>query len=109
MIVIVVSVVAGTTMLSLIAWMYFRYLRDKHAASGGASSLTTSELELMLRRVVEESNAPLRARIEDLEAQLETEDEPVKELPAHKKEPLLDEPDGPRDLAALPRKKSHAV
>ncbi len=111
MTVIVVSVVAGTTMLSLIAWMFFRYLREKNAAKSGASSMTASELETMLRRVVEEANESLTDRIELLEAQVGRELDAVENvLPEHKKDSLLDGlEDGPRDLAAISKKKSHTV
>ncbi len=115
MTVIVVSVLAGTTMFSLIAWMFFRYLREKNASRSGAPSMTTSELETMLRRVVEEANSPLLDRIELLESQVNKELETIEaesdQILSGGKEGLLLEnvEEGPRDLAAISRKKSYTV
>lgn len=48
------------------------YLSSKHhlpsGKSGSGSSLTTSELENMIRRAVDDANAPMRRRLEVLEA-----------------------------------------
>ena len=54
--------------------MVLRHRRKSKEAStgsrGGESSLTTSELERLMRRAVEEGTAPLADKIEDLELEL---------------------------------------
>jgi hypothetical protein len=67
--------------------------KTKELQSGsrsGEGSLTTSELERLMRRAVDEGTEPLRQAIADLEAQLATQDT-VKALPPAEKRPLLDE------------------
>ena len=69
-IIIVVAILAGTftTTVKLI----LNHLKDQRrdASAGTASGgVTTSELEALMRRAVAEANAPLLARIEDLEEQ----------------------------------------
>ncbi len=77
--------------------------------------MTTSELETMLRRVVEEANSPLLDRIELLESQVNKELETIEaesdQILSGGKEGLLleDVEEGPRDLAAISRKKSYTV
>ena len=113
----VITVIAGTIMLSGIARMYFRYLGQKVGVNKDASSsLTSGELEAMLRRVVDESNAPLLARIERIENQLATGsgatsdlETDIKSLPAHERNPILEDLDAPQDLAAISKRKSHTV
>ncbi len=109
---LVISVIAGTIMLASIARSYFRYLGEKAGVKkekSSGSSLTTSELELMLKRVVDESNASLVGRIEKLENQLPAQKSGSKALPAHESDAILDELDGPRDLAAISQRKSRTV
>jgi hypothetical protein len=116
-IVTVITVLAGTFMLSFIARMYFKYLSGKAGVNTDtSSSLTSSELEMMLRRVVDESNEPLLARIEGVEKQLaagiDTTPDAVaaiKSLPAHEKNPILEDLDVPDDLAAISKRKSHTI
>ena len=109
--IVVIAIMAFTGLSIFIVHTIFSFLRakagiDKDGKSKQASlkdsgaSLTTSELQSMLREVVEEANAPLRKRIEALEA-IAIED-PVPQLPQAKRslnDELLDE--GPRDLAAI--------
>ena len=113
--IVVIAIMAFTGLSVFIVHTIFSFLRAKagidrskkeqaaQLESNGAS-LTTSELESMLRRVVEEANAPLTRRIEALEALAVDDEEPLAELPEAQKslnEQLLEE--GPRDLAALTR------
>ncbi len=120
MIFLSIAVSAGAITLSYIARMYFKYLNNKAGVKTGnsSSSMTTSELESMLRRVVKEANAPVLDRIEDIEERLdmgigthslEEEEEEIKSLSAHQVDPILDELDVPEDLAALSKRKSRTV
>ena len=64
------AIVAGT--FFAVVKVVLGYLSSKHqlpsGKSGSGSSLTTSELETMIRRAVDEANAPMRRRLEVLEA-----------------------------------------
>ena len=103
--IIVIAILAFTGLSIFVIHTVFSYARERAGLSkkkqkDGQSSVTTSELEEMLKRVVSEANAPLVNRIQALEA-LESN----RELSPAK--PLLEIPDGdewgegPRDLAAL--------
>ena len=102
----IISIVAGSIVMIALAKMLFSYLRDRAGlskSSAGAPSLTTSELEGMLKRVVAEANEPLLDRVEALEHVLAADS---KALPPRREEPLLDElHDGPNDLAAITQRK----
>ncbi|HMB90256.1 MAG TPA: hypothetical protein VKP65_05370 [Rhodothermales bacterium] len=69
-IVLALAIVAGTFFAVVKAVL--GYLSSKHQVPSGklgaGSSLTTSELESMIRRAVDEANAPMRRRLEVLEA-----------------------------------------
>jgi hypothetical protein len=71
----------GLTMVSMI----LRHRRKQKAAVGAArgSSMTTSELESMMRRAVEDATAPLAAKIESLEMELVTYGSERKHVGAH--------------------------
>lgn len=61
-------------------------------AGKGGSSLTTSELERIMRRAVDEGTEPLRQAVEDLEARLAeraSSREPVRALPPAERLDLL--------------------
>ena len=113
----VVTVLAGTLMITFIAKMYFKHLSEKAGVSNNtSSSLTSGELERMLRRVVDESNEQLLARIKGMEERWATvpdsatEDKGrIKSLPAHEKNPVLEDLDVPDDLAAISKRKSRTV
>jgi len=60
------SIAAGTLVITSIVRNISKYMRARHGATQG-SSMTTSELEKMLRRVVEESTETLHERIDKLE------------------------------------------
>jgi len=85
--IVIISILAGTFM-SIIR-MVLGY-KERRLTSGkmGESSLTTSELERMMRRAVEEATEPLVRKIDDLEFELAT----------RKEAPQLGE--GRRDLLA---------
>jgi len=101
----IISIVAGTLMMITLAKMLFSYLRDRAGLSkrsASSPSLTTSELEGMLRRVVAEANEPLLDRVEALEDILSSGS---KSLPPRREEPLLDElQDSANDLAAVTKR-----
>ena len=113
--IVVIAIMAFTGLSIFIVHTIFSFLRAKagigkhnkgseKSLEASGASLTTSELESMLRKVVEDANAPLTKRIEALEA-IATE-EPIAQLPEAKKtlnEELMDE--GPRDLAAISQKR----
>lgn len=84
------------------------YLSNKHQLPSGktanGSSLTTSELETMIRRAVDEANAPMRRRLEVLEAIVTDPDERA-ELSARQHRLLeeLDETESAEPVAARRR------
>ena len=71
----------GLTMTSMI----LRHRRKQKAekSSGADASMTTSELESMMRRAVEDATAPLVAKVEDLEMELVKYGADQKQLQAH--------------------------
>jgi len=71
----------GLTMTSMI----LRHRRKQKAGQSAASdaSMTTSQLESMMRRAVEDATAPLAAKIEDLEMELVKYGSEQKQLQAH--------------------------
>lgn len=73
--------VFGLTMTSMI----LRHRRKQKAGGGSTdeSSLTTSQLESMMRRAVEDATAPLAAKIEDLEIEVVKMGSSAKQLAAH--------------------------
>ncbi len=94
----IIAIVASTVLISILASQWFKYLKTR-AGGGPASgdSLTSSELEGMLTRVVEEGNRPLLQRIEALERALRAPS-PAMRLPSPIETVLLDElpPEGDR-------------
>lgn len=71
----------GLTMMSMI----LRHRRKQRGTTGSTSdsSLTTSKLETMMRRAVEDATAPLAAKIEDLEIEVVKMGSSSKQLAAH--------------------------
>lgn len=112
--IVVIAIMAFTGLSIFFIHTIFSFLRaragierkkknEKAQLESSGASLTTSELESMLRKVVEEANEPLTRRIEALEAM--AIEEPIAQLPKAQKtlnEELL-ENEGPRDLAAMSR------
>ncbi len=86
--IIIVSIVA-VTILSIVR-MSLKYVETtgKSRTSEG-SSLTTSELERLMRRAVEEATAPLTKKVEDLEFEMATNKEP-QQLGEARKDLLID-------------------
>jgi hypothetical protein len=82
-IIVLTAIIAGTTMITTIAKSIIGAVKKKSAAVN-SPSLTTSELERMLRDVVGEVTAPLYAKIEALEKRLDA--------------PMLNAPSSPIDL-----------
>lgn len=76
--------VLSTFGLALVS-MILRHRRKQKSAVGAASgsSMTTSELESMMRRAVEDATAPLAAKIESLEMELVAYGSERKYLGAH--------------------------
>ena len=66
----ILAILAGTAMITTITKSIIGAVKQKSAAEN-SPSLTTSELERMLRDVVSEATAPLHAKIESLEARLD--------------------------------------
>ena len=106
--IVVIGILCFTGLSIFIVHTIFSFLREKAGLAADKkeqSSLTTSELEGMLRRVVEEVTLPMADRIAALEDQFSaTPDSP--RLPAAQKRlnDALDEAldgEGPRDLAAM--------
>ncbi len=123
--IIVISVMAFSGLSIFIIHTIFSFLRDKHGLDSkkgkDSSSLTTSELENMLRRVIEEATEPLMSRLENLEEQLlDGSEENERKGAEHRRRLSLPEPgfdefdsdldsdldDGPSDLAALSKRQS---
>ena len=71
----------GLTMTSMI----LRHRRKQKAGSSSSSeaSMTTSDLEHLMRRAVEDATAPLAAKIEDLEIELVKMGSAARQLEAH--------------------------
>lgn len=71
----------GLTMTSMI----LRHRRKQRGSAGASSesSMTTSQLESMMRRAVEDATAPLSAKIEDLEIEVVKLGSASKQLEAH--------------------------
>ncbi|HMB90255.1 MAG TPA: hypothetical protein VKP65_05365 [Rhodothermales bacterium] len=69
-VIILTAIIAGAIMITTIAKSIIGAVKKKSAAEN-SPSLTTSELERMLREVVGEATAPLQAKIESLEARLD--------------------------------------
>ena len=88
MIIAVVSIIAGTLMIASIIKSIFGYAKSRNQqGSAPGSSLTTSELERLVRTAVEEATEPLHAKIDRLEARLD--ETPL--LEAASREPPLHE------------------
>jgi len=69
--IVIISIFAGTVMS--IVRMVLSYKERKSMTSTGShtgSSLTTSELERMMKRAVEEATEPLVRKIDDLESEM---------------------------------------
>lgn len=86
--IVLISIAAGTAMSIIRMVLGYRERRGM-SGSGKGSSLTTSELERMMRRAVEEATAPLVKKIEDLEFEMATKQE-VKQLDEARMDLLLD-------------------
>lgn len=80
LIIVVVAIIAGT--FSSVVRQIFGYLQSRNSKPGASgASLTTSELQRLMRAAVEEGTASLEARLDGLEEKLERMQEP-KLLPA---------------------------
>ena len=110
--IVVIAILSFTGLSIFIIHSVLSYLRDKaglKAESKEQSSLTTSELESMLRRVVEEVTSPMADRIAALEDQFSATPKVAQLTEAQKRlrdafdEAVDDE--GPRDLAAISAKR----
>jgi hypothetical protein len=72
MVIAMTAIICGTLMLTMIIRAAIGYQRSKHEkTAAGGSSLTTSELQRLMRAAVEEGTQPLLERIDELEAQLQ--------------------------------------
>lgn len=88
--ILVLFIFAMFTMMVLTGMTFRHRRKSKEIQSGsGGSSLTTSELERLMRRAVDEGTEPLRQSIEDLEHQL-AELTGQKALPPAERRELLD-------------------
>ena len=66
LIIVIVSILAGTSM-SLIRMILGHRERTSLKGSVQGASMTTSELERMMKRAVEEATEPLARKVEELE------------------------------------------
>lgn len=82
----------GLTMTSMIL-RHRRKQKGVQSTSAGDSSMTTSELESMMRRAVEDATAPLTSKIEDLEIELIKYASSQKQLQAHDTSTRISIPD----------------
>ena len=82
--VIFVLMIVGTFSLTLTS-MILRHKRKRRQANdvGQDSSMTTSELESLMRRAVEDATAPLSEKVEDLELELARLQKGQNQLEAH--------------------------
>lgn len=75
-VIVIVAIVAGT--FSGLVKQILNYLRERRPTAGSSeSSLTTSELQRLMKAAVEEATEPLEARLEAMEAKLD----PARALP----------------------------
>lgn len=89
--VFIVAIVFG--FVSLIVKMNLDFQREKMGRLPGAEAgLRTSELKALIREAVEEANRPLLDRLDDLEAQLESDRQLIASTPPR----LLEGPDEPK-------------
>lgn len=72
-VIIVVAICAGTFMS--IVGMMINYLKTR-PQQGTGNSMTTSELEGMIQKWIEESTQPLVDRLDEMEARLDSADKP---------------------------------
>lgn len=71
----VVAIVMSAVTIMVMAKIIAGYLRARHEAKRPASGgVTTSELEAVMRRAVEEGTRPLLVRIDDLEDRIAEQD-----------------------------------
>lgn len=71
------AIAAGTLVTTLRMFLGFRERKRDHGTTRD-SSMTTSELERMMRRAVTEASKPMMDKIEDLEFALSTRNKPRK-------------------------------
>ncbi len=88
--------------------LLFDYLRDRSAVArkGNESSLTTGQLNTILRESVEEAIEPLVRRIESLESTLQAKPRLLEE--GRPMIALDEEGDSESEYAAAPRRKMHS-
>lgn len=83
--------------------MILRHRRKQGGSTGASdSSMTTSELESMMRRAVEDATAPLTAKVEDLEIELIKLGSAQKQLSAHDTSTRISLDDGDEVLDVEP-------
>jgi len=85
LIIIIVSIVAASV-ISIVR-MGLNFAEKKSTSEG--STLTTSELERMMRRAVEDATAPLARKVEDLEFDVASRNKP-EQLREAREDLLLD-------------------
>jgi len=88
LIIVLVSIFSGTAISLLRMVLGYRERRGTRGTAQG-SSLTTSELERMMRRAVEEATAPLVKKLEDLEFEMAAKHE-VRQLDEARMDLLID-------------------
>lgn len=93
LIIVIVSILAGTTMSFVRLVLGYKERTSTKGISQGAS-MTTSELERIMKKAVEEATEPLAKKVEDLEFELATKlvskDEPPRQLEQAATDLLLD-------------------
>lgn len=71
-VIVLVSVIAGTLMVTTIVGSIFKYLRERNRSQATpGDSLTTSELKALMAEAVAEATASLHTRIDTLEDRLD--------------------------------------
>ncbi len=86
MAVAIVAIVFGTWAFVSITKLVLSFFRDKNADRSAGSSLTASELSVIVGHAVEDAVRPLEAKIERMERRLAPGREPLDE-PLHLSEP----------------------
>ena len=64
----IISIVAGTGTLIFVIWTISEHIKARRGLSSSNSSMTTSELETMMRDAARQAVEPMVRRIENLEA-----------------------------------------
>jgi len=79
--IIIISIVSGSFLA--FSSMILNHRRKMKGSQTSDNSMTTSELESMMRKAVDDATAPLRSTVEDLELEVARMQRASRQLPEH--------------------------